>query len=61
MEITIGDWVEKGEQIFEVRAILETEYLCREVAYKDERTSKLVYGDIAYLKKDEVTKVGSDV
>ena len=53
MVYEVGDWIEHKGRIYEVRSVLDDEYFCREVDYKNDRVSNLIYGEVAYLSKME--------
>lgn len=48
----IGEWIEVNDRIYEVLSETETDFLCREVLYKD-FTYKLNYGDVVAVSKKE--------
>ena len=49
----IGEWIEINERIFEVISETETDFICKEVLYKD-FTFKLKYGGVIAVSKKEV-------
>ena len=48
-----GEWIEFNDNIYEVISETETDYICREVLYKD-FTFKLKYGGLKAINKKEV-------